>query len=220
MDAELVLDAGADHVVALAERAVVVDEIFGHQKQRDAARARRRIGQAGEHEMHDVVRHLVVAVGDEDLGAEDAIGAVGLRARRASTAARDRSPRAARSGSSCRSTRRPPSSAGSLAFSSSLPPRLDGVDGALGQQRAQPERDVRGVPDLADRRCHDLAAGPARPTPPTGERAPAAFDELLVGVLPARRGRHFSVRPASSRSGRRLRSKVLGPRRRTCRPPR
>ena len=78
VDAELVLQAGADHIVARTERAVLVDEILGHQEQRDAACARRRIGQAGQHEMHDVVGHLVVAVGDEDLGAEDAVAAVGL----------------------------------------------------------------------------------------------------------------------------------------------
>ena len=69
---------GAGHVVARAQRAVLVDEELGHQEQRDAARAGRRIGQAGQHEMDDVVGHLVVAVGDEDLGAEDAVGAVCL----------------------------------------------------------------------------------------------------------------------------------------------
>ena len=78
MDAELVLDARADHVVARAQRAVLVDEILRHHEQRDAARAGRRIGQARQHQMHDIVGHLVIAVGDENLGAEDAVGAVGL----------------------------------------------------------------------------------------------------------------------------------------------
>jgi hypothetical protein len=79
VDAELVLQAGADDVVAGAERAVLVDEVLRDQEQRDAARAGRCIGQARQHEMDNVVDHLVVAIGDEDLGAEDAIGPVGLR---------------------------------------------------------------------------------------------------------------------------------------------
>src|SRR4029077_2070446 len=40
VDAELVLDAGTDHVVVGSERAVVVDADLGHQEQGDTARAR------------------------------------------------------------------------------------------------------------------------------------------------------------------------------------
>ena len=141
VDAELVLDAGADHVVARAQRAVLVDEMLGHQEQRDAARAGRRVGQAGEHEMDDVVGHLVVAVGDEDLGADDAVAAVGLLHGPRLEQRRGRSPRAARSGSWCRSIRPTPSSAGrALELLAAL--RLDRVDGAEGEQRAQAEGQV------------------------------------------------------------------------------
>ncbi len=76
MDAELVLDAACVDVVERAERAVGIDEEFRNQKQRNAPRAGRRIGQAGQHEMHDVIGHVVVAIGDEDFCALDAIGAV------------------------------------------------------------------------------------------------------------------------------------------------
>ena len=79
MNAELVLDRMAARIVARAERAVVVDEELRHQEQRDAFRAGRRIGQAREHEMDDVVGEVMLAVGDEDLRAGDAIGAVGAR---------------------------------------------------------------------------------------------------------------------------------------------
>ncbi len=41
-------------------------------------------GEAGEHEMDDVLGEVVVAVGDENLGAEQAVGAVRRCARRAS----------------------------------------------------------------------------------------------------------------------------------------
>ena len=76
VDAELVLDPGAAQVVALAERAIVVDEEFGRQKQGQAARSRRRVGQAGEDQVDDVLGHVVVALGDEDLLAEQAIASV------------------------------------------------------------------------------------------------------------------------------------------------
>ena len=59
-----------------AERAVGVDEEFRREEQREAARAGRRAGQPGEDEMDDVLGHVVLAVGDEDLLAEQAIGSV------------------------------------------------------------------------------------------------------------------------------------------------
>jgi hypothetical protein len=79
VDAELVLDRHAVGVVALAERTVGIDQELRHQEQRDALHAGRGVRQAGEDEMDDVVRHVVVAIGDEDLLAEDAVAAVGLR---------------------------------------------------------------------------------------------------------------------------------------------
>ena len=52
----------------------------------------RRVGQAREHEMDDVVGQVVLAIGDEDLLAEDAVGAVarplGAGAQRAEVGAR------------------------------------------------------------------------------------------------------------------------------------
>ena len=78
MHAELVLDARGKNVIARAERTVGIDHEFWNQEQRDSARAGRRIRQAREHEMHDVVGHVVIAIGDENLGALDAVGAVGL----------------------------------------------------------------------------------------------------------------------------------------------
>ena len=77
VNAELMLEARAKHVIARAERAVLIDQEFRRDKQRDAARAGWRVGQTGEHEMNDVVAHVVFAVGDEDLLAENPIGAVG-----------------------------------------------------------------------------------------------------------------------------------------------
>ena len=44
-----------------------VGQDLGHQEQRDAARPRRRVGQAGEDEVDDIVGEVVLAEGDEDL---------------------------------------------------------------------------------------------------------------------------------------------------------
>ena len=79
MNADLVFKARAFGIIACAERAIRIDEKLRHQKQRDALGARRCIGQARQHEMDDIVRHVVVAIGDENLGAGDLVGAIALR---------------------------------------------------------------------------------------------------------------------------------------------
>ncbi len=82
VDAELVLDRHAPDVVALAAAAVGVDQKLGHDEQRNALHAFRRVGRAREHEVDDVVRHVVLAPRDENLGAVDAVVvAFGHRAR-------------------------------------------------------------------------------------------------------------------------------------------
>ena len=87
VNAELVLDGMRAHIVALAERAVRLEQEFRHQEQRNAARAGRRIGQPRQHEVNDIVGEIVLAVSDEDLLSGDAIaavpGAFGARAQRA-----------------------------------------------------------------------------------------------------------------------------------------
>ena len=81
VDAELVLERHAAHVVARAEAAVRVHEELRHDEQRDALGARRRVGRAREDEVDDVVGVVVLAVGDEDLAAVDPVAAVALRHR-------------------------------------------------------------------------------------------------------------------------------------------
>src|SRR5690606_17111141 len=96
MDAELVLEADAPHVVPRTGRAVVVDMVLGHEEQRYAAAAVGRAGQACEDEMNDVLGQIVLAEGDEDLLPGDPVLAGVLsvldrrrgRAQRAEVAAR------------------------------------------------------------------------------------------------------------------------------------
>ena len=73
VDAELVLDSRTAKVVARPVR-----QDLRHQEQRDAAGAGGRILQAGQHQMHDVVGEVVLAVGDVDLRPGDPIAAVAV----------------------------------------------------------------------------------------------------------------------------------------------
>ena len=82
VDAQLVLDAGADHLVGLAERAVVVHDELRHDEERNALGSFGRVRQPRENEMNDVLGHVVLAEGDEDLLAgEPVLVAVGHRFR-------------------------------------------------------------------------------------------------------------------------------------------
>ena len=76
MDTQLVLDRHAAHVVAGTGAAILADQELGHDEQRNALGAGRRAGRAGQHQMDDVVGQVVFAIGDEDLGALDAPGAI------------------------------------------------------------------------------------------------------------------------------------------------
>ena len=61
MDAELVFNRMRAHVVARAVR-----QYFRHQKQGNAFGPLRRIRQAGENEMYDVVGEVMLTVGYEN----------------------------------------------------------------------------------------------------------------------------------------------------------
>ena len=78
VDAHLLLDLRADHAVAFPQRAVLVDEEFRHHEQRDAPAAFHRAGDPGQHQVDDVLGHVVLARRDEDLRAGDPVGAVAL----------------------------------------------------------------------------------------------------------------------------------------------
>ena len=186
VDADLVLGGHHPQVVADAGPAVGVEQVLRHDEAGDAAGAGGRVGDAGQHEVDDVVGEVVLAVGDEDLLAGDAPGAVVRRHR-------SRCARAPTSLPACGSVRfmvpvhSPETSLGShVSFCSSLPWWLEHVDGTLGQQRAQRERHVR-------RRQH-LLQGERRP--PTGTRRRRT---------PGRRGRRPSRRRRSG--GRRRRTR-------------
>jgi hypothetical protein len=81
VNAELVLDAGATHVVAPAGRAVLADEELRNKKQRNAPGAGRRVGQTSEDKMDDIIGHVVLAISDEDLLTKEMVRPVRRRYR-------------------------------------------------------------------------------------------------------------------------------------------
>ena len=78
LDTHLVFDRAAVGSIALAQPAIGVNQELGHQEQRDALGTGGRIGQLGQHQVDDVLGQVLLAAGDEDLAAGDAVAAVGL----------------------------------------------------------------------------------------------------------------------------------------------
>jgi hypothetical protein len=190
--AELVLDAACVDVVALAERAIGVDEEFRDQKQRDALSAGGGIGQSRKHEMHDVVGHVVIAIGDEDLGAGDAIAAIG--------GAFGAGAQCADVGSRLRLGQL--HGAGPFAgyqfleidfFEFVAAVRVERLDRAQRQQRAEAEGDIRGAPDLRAGRVDCQRQALAAKCFRSRHRIPPGGGPALIGVRPARRGRHLVI---------------------------
>src|SRR5690606_25109796 len=59
LDAHLVFDGHAMHVVARAQAAILVHQELGHHEQADALHALGRTRHARQHQVHDVLRHVV-----------------------------------------------------------------------------------------------------------------------------------------------------------------
>ena len=203
MNAELVLDRMRAHVVAPAGRAVRVEEEFGNQEQRDAPGPGRRVGEPGQHHVDDVVGQVVLAVGDENLLAGDAIaavgGALGLGAQGADVGA------GLRLGELHRAR---PLAGDELAQEVALE-RVGAVGGqrvgrAHGQHRADAESHGGGIPHLHAGGVQGVRQFLAAPLRGRGEAVPAGLGPGAIGFLPTgRRGDRaiFEGRPDAVADG-------------------
>ena len=195
LDPQLVLDADAVHVVALADGAVLADHELGHHEQADALDSFGGAGHPGQRQVHDVLRHVVLTVRDVDLGAEDAVACVRLRL----------GPRAhqrqIRTGLRLGEVH----GAGPLAADQLFkergvefvrPRRQQCFDRAVGQQGAERETQVGRVDHFAacgaDRLGQALAADAHRML----QALPAALRVLAECLPEARRGGDLAVFPA------------------------
>ncbi len=192
LDAELVFDRDAMHVVALAERTVVIDHELRHEQQRNAFHAFRGVRRAGQHEMRDVLRHVVFAVGDEDLRAEHLERAValrlGARADEREIGAGLRLGEVHRAGPlACDELRQ----VALLQFVGTRGEQR--FDGAIGQERTQRERNVRGVHHFDAGRGDQFGQRLSAELGRMHHALPAAFAELAERVLEAGRRRDDAV---------------------------
>ena len=196
VDAELVLDRGAAQVVAGAEAAIRIDQVLRHQEQADALGAGRRAGQTGEHHVNDVLRQIVLAVGDENLLAGDAVMlavALGAGLQRADIGAGLRlgQVHGARpfAGDQLGQVER-------LLLLRAV--ALQELDGALGQQWAEREGHVGRLPHL----LHGQRQGPGQALAAIvrieGQGIPAALHEGPVSLYGAVRGSHHAVLEAAA----------------------
>ena len=192
VNAELVLEGMRPHVVTRAERAVRVEQEFRHQEQRQPLGARRSTGDAGEHEMDDVVGEVVLAIGDEDLGAGEPVaavgGALGAGAQRADVGA----------GMGLGELHRPHPLPGDELFEVGRLELLRSVGGERigggdGEHRAEPEGHRRRVPHLGADGADCTRQALAAPFGGAGDPVPPGGGPRAVGLLPARCRRHLAV---------------------------
>ena len=187
VNAELFLDADAMRIVAFSKRTVWIHEEFRHEEERYPLRAGWRIGQTREHEMDDVVGHVVIAIGDVDLGAGDPVGAVagrnGLRFQCVEIGTRLRFGEVHGAGPFARNQLgeiEPLLLLGAM--------RRQRLDGALAQDRTEAEGHAGRIPHFlhrdGERGWQALTAIFGR----RGEAAPAARNPLAIGISKA--GRH------------------------------
>ena len=67
MDTELMLDAGADHIVEFPKGSIVIDPVFGYEKEGDALGSLRSTFDTGKNRMDDIFGKVMLASGDENL---------------------------------------------------------------------------------------------------------------------------------------------------------
>ena len=192
MDAHLLFERAAGHCVALAERAVGLRQNLRRDEQRDAARALRRAFDARQHEMDDVGGEIVLAGRDEYLGAGDLVAAVGLLRRLGAEQAQVRAAMrlgevhgaGPLAGDHLRQIR-------GLLLGRAV--REQRRDRALGQAGIHRERHVGRAQELVDDLRQDHRQALAAELGRRRDADPAAVDDLLEGVLEARRRRHAAV---------------------------
>ena len=190
MNAHLVLEGAARDLVARADRAVVVGDELGHDEQRDTFRAGRRVGQAREHDVHDVLGEIMVARGDEDFRTGNAEGAVGglfgLGLEQPEVGTGVRLGKAHRAGPAAADERF--HEHGLLFFRAVF---FDGFHRAVRQARVHGPGPVRRAVHFADRGAQRHGQVLAAVAGGLVQRRPAGLDVLLVGL--AETGRRLDL---------------------------
>eukprot|EP01022_Parablepharisma_sp_SALTPOND_P004193 TRINITY_DN118_c0_g1_i10.p1 TRINITY_DN118_c0_g1~~TRINITY_DN118_c0_g1_i10.p1 ORF type:complete len:1227 (-),score=392.65 TRINITY_DN118_c0_g1_i10:741-4421(-) len=196
LDTQLVLDGHALHVVACAQRTIGIDQELGHDEQRNALHALGRIGGTGQHEVDDVLGHVVLTVGDEDLGTEDLVGTVALR--HGAGTHQGQVGTGLRLGQVHRAGPLAGDEVGDVGFLLLQGAgRHQGFNGAVGQQRAQCKGEVGRVQHLDAGRRHQLGQALAAEFHRVLHALPAGLAELPEGFLEAGTGGDAAIGPGA-----------------------
>ena len=195
VDAHLVLEPGAGRAdVALAQRAVLIDEHLGHDEQADALDPGRRALDPGQHQMDDVVGEVVLARRNPDLLAGDGIAAVAVGHRLGADQAQVRA--ALRLGQVHGPA---PFAGGHLGqIHGLLLGRAVGVQAPVGpgrQTRIHREGGAGGGGHLAEGHGHHGRHPLAAMLGQGRKSGPAGLDHGLVGFLPAGRAGDLAIDP-------------------------
>ncbi len=194
LDAQLVFNADAVHVIARTQRAICVDHELGHDKQADALDALWCANHAGQHQMDDVFGHVMLTPGDENLGAKNLEAAIrqwlGTRAHRSQIAAGLRLGQVHGAG---------PLAADQLFQIGSL--QRVGAGGqqrfyrTIAEQRTQRKAHIGRVLHFTAHRANGLGQTLSTKVHRVLQPLPAAFGKLLEGLLETRCCRHHAVFP-------------------------
>ena len=191
-DTQLVLNAHAMHIIARAQTAICVDHEFRHDKQADAFDAFGRTAHAREHQMHDVLGHVVLTIGDVNFGAEHFVSAIGLR-----LCARTYQ-RQIRTGLRLGQVH----GAGPFAadqfvqvsdFQFIAPCGQQGFDRAVGQQRTERETQAGRIQHFNAGSANGFRQALTTAIDGVLQTLPAAFGILLIGLLEAGRCCYMTV---------------------------
>jgi hypothetical protein len=177
--------------------AISIRHELRNDKQRDAFGASRCVRQAGQHDVDDVVGHVVFTGRDEDLGAGDFVGTVGLRfglgTQHAQVGAAVRFGQAHGAGPFAGDQ------FGQIGFLLLWRAVLgDGVHRAVRQAWVHAPRPVGFANHFAYRQTQRFRQALAAVLDVVSQAWPAAFDELLVSLFEARRGFHAGLAPGAT----------------------
>ena len=194
LDPHLVFNGAAADVIGFAQLAVAVGQDLGDEKEADAVDTCGRVRGTGQHQMDDVVGEVMIACGDEYLGAADAVAAVVL----GHGACTQQAEVGAAVGLG--ETHRPAPFTGCHAGKIEVFQRWIGIalqcaPGAVGQAGIEAEGEVAGADHFVDQHVQRLWQPLAAIFGIEGDAVPARRGEVVVGLLETFRGGDLAVLP-------------------------
>ena len=181
LDAHLMFQPTAERRVATA-----IGQELRHQKQGNTLHAIGRIRQLGQHQVEDVIDHVVLAAGDPDLGTGHGIAAVLLRhgagTNQSQVGATLRLGQAHGAGPFAADQLRQV-----LVLQLAAAVLSQCINGAMGEARIHAQGQVGRADHLLNQHVQHMGQALTAELGAAGQRRPATFSKLLVGLLEALR---------------------------------